>query len=250
MKTPLRVHVIPVGDDPVGRIVNPAITGRADKVYFLRFQGHDLFQDVYDAARDLLAKKLSLGNDGIKDLTCDFYDVTSLVKVHARICKDEITRYENHVLINVSTGGKLNSIAGMLSAMLFGAEPYFCKMDFEQHDVPPVPDILGFPRYAIPRPAMEQVRFLFHLNEEAGRRKSGKVAKGDCIEFLEIRMRDPDFLPEFKATTLYNRLKFRFLDKLEREGLIAVEPAKRGSVSITPEGHFALDVFSVFYDVH
>jgi hypothetical protein len=60
---------------------------------------------------------------------------------------------------------------------------------------------------------------------------------------------DPDFDAGGKSSGTYNKLKFKFLDKLTRDNLITVEPSSRGRVSITPEGQFAVDVFSAYYDL-
>ncbi len=47
----------------------------------------------------------------------------------------------------------------------------------------------------------------------------------------------------------YNRLNFCYHDKLIEKNYIEVEDKIRGEISLTEKGQFAVEVFSVFYDI-
>ena len=48
----------------------------------------------------------------------------------------------------------------------------------------------------------------------------------------------------------YNKLNFRYLDKLIAKNYIEVENKIRGEISLTKKGQFAVEVFSVFYGIN
>jgi len=50
-----------------------------------------------------------------------------------------------------------------------------------------------------------------------------------------------------KTSGDYNKLKFRYLDKLEERKYIKIERKPRGKVKISSEGEFALKIFSIFF---
>ena len=52
-----------------------------------------------------------------------------------------------------------------------------------------------------------------------------------------------------RTSKYYNKLKFRYLDKLLTRKYIDVGAGPRGEISITQEGEFALAMFSIYYDV-
>jgi hypothetical protein len=242
--SPLRVHIIPVGDDEIDRIVRPAQEWRADKIYFLRFRGKDIFERVHDQAKQELLQEQVVKVEDIFEVECDYYDFTELVGTYARIMHDE-EGLGNHVFINVSTGGKLNSIAGMMAAMLFGATPYFCKKDFETNSIPPEPVILDFPRFTIQKPGEDLVQFLVKIQEYMEEHHAIRVSKGECLEI--VKKFDRAFFRSKKGSGDYNKLKFKYLDKLAHGNFIKVEDVPRGRIEITGEGRFATAIFAMYY---
>ena len=58
----------------------------------------------------------------------------------------------------------------------------------------------------------------------------------------------PGFNSSDRTSKYYNKLKFRYLDKLLARKYIKVGGGPRGEITITGEGAFAMGVFSVYYD--
>jgi hypothetical protein len=57
---------------------------------------------------------------------------------------------------------------------------------------------------------------------------------------------NPDVRFSGKTSGDYNKLKFRYLDKLLERNYITIDPGTRGKVAITEEGKFATDIFSAY----
>ncbi|MHA1684396.1 MAG: HFX_2341 family transcriptional regulator domain-containing protein [Promethearchaeota archaeon] len=244
MKQSLRVHIIPVGDDIMERLFLPARMGRADKVYFITFSGDDIFGHVLEATRNRLIKEKVLKKEDIIEIRCDFYNFTELLSTYADLIRQE-KDVGNQVFINLSTGGKLNGIAGMLACMLFNARPYFCKKDFVLNEIPEPPQIIEFPRYHIEPPSRELVQFLHVISKYMKSNRYHKISKGECLDLLKGY--EHQFKDAKKSSGDYNKLKFRYLDKLRKHQYIIVEDKPRGHVLITEEGRFALEIFRIFY---
>ena len=59
MKYPQRVHIIPIGDDEVERIVIPAEIGKADRIYLITKKGKNLFADLVSSSKnEIFAKNI------------------------------------------------------------------------------------------------------------------------------------------------------------------------------------------------
>ncbi len=244
MQTPLRVHIIPIGDDIVDRIVKPAKFPRPDRIYLINFRGKTRFENVRGEVKKQLIDQGIVSPSELFEIECNFYNFTEVLQTYAKIMRDEQQK-GNTISFNVSTGGKLNSLAGMLACLLFGATPYFCKQDFEHGIIPDQPDILHFPKYHIEKPAAELVQFLLALQKRGGKQEAPKFTKGECLEVMQEL--NPDMKLSGKTSGDYNKLKFRYLDKLLDCGYIAVAPGIRGKVAITDAGQFAVDIFSAYY---
>ncbi|MFX0098725.1 MAG: DUF6293 family protein [Candidatus Hodarchaeota archaeon] len=242
MIQPLRVHIIPVGDEIVERIIKPAEIGRADKIYFIRFSGNDLFENTFLKARDALVD--SLNKLEVIEKRCNYYEFPELMKIYAEIFREE-QNVGNTIFVNVSTGGKLNSIAGTLACMLFGGFPYFCIKDFTTGKIASDP-ILNLPVYSVNKPEKELLQFLVDIKKRMG--KSQTISKKECLVMLK-NAGVPGFSASDRTSKFYNKLKFRYLDKLLARKYIKVGAGSRGEISITPEGKFALDTFSIYYEL-
>ena len=56
---PQRVHIIPIGDDEVERIVIPPEIGKADRIYLITKKGKNLFADlVISSKKEIFAKNI------------------------------------------------------------------------------------------------------------------------------------------------------------------------------------------------
>ncbi len=139
----------------------------------------------------------------------------------------------------------MNSLAGMLACLLFGGTPYFCKKDFEQDRIPDPPTMLDFPEFHIERPPKEMIYFLLELQKRGAGRINPLFTKGECLEVMHEL--NPDIPLSGKTSGDYNKLKFRYLDKLIERGYIELTPGLRGKVAIRNEGKFAVEIFATYY---
>ncbi len=247
----LRVHVAPVGDDLPARIVRPLIHGKADRVYLVHHEeDQDLFKNIRETVKAELNSNHILPMAEIHEISVDFYDFEALFQTYTAILRLETDR-GNAVYLNVSTGGKLNSLTAMFACQLFGGHPYFCKKDFSANVIPENPEILAFPRYPVQQPPRVLVEFLQRVVDYMGVHGISKISKKECIEILAPV--DEDFsLSTKKGRTsgAYNMLRFRYLDPLESTwGFIKMEHKPRGKILITPEGLFGLKIFSIHYSL-
>lgn len=213
--------------------------GSPDKIYFIRFSDNDLFEKTFMNARDELLKELK--RPEIIEKKCNYYEFPSLMKIYAEIFKEE--EQGNVIHVNVSTGGKLNSIAGTLACMLFGGFPYFCIKDFTTGTVPEEP-ILNLPVYNVDKPGKDLIKFLVDIKKRMGKRKS--ISKKDCLIMLK-NAGVQGFNSSDRTSKFYNKLKFRYLDKLLARNYITVGPGPRGEIQISKDGEFALEIFSIYY---
>ena len=98
MKTPLRVHICPVGFE-VQRVADPLGRMRADKAYLVTYRADDPARQCVAKIKEDLLKK----NSGIQVIE-EYVNIWNLVDCIAKF--KEIIRKErdNAVYINVSTG--------------------------------------------------------------------------------------------------------------------------------------------------
>jgi len=244
MEYPQRVHIIPIGDDDVDRIVIPAEIGKADRIYLITKKGKNLFANlVRNSKNEILAKGI-VKKDDLIEIRCNIFDFTELLQTFAKIIRKERVQMKNKVYFSLSTGGNLLSAAGMLSCVLFDAEPYFLIKDFKKGKIPTNPEILPFPRYNIINPEKSLITFLFSMKELMKRGKTDMISKRQCLSLMEQLHPNEVFS---KTSGDYNKLKFRYLDKLEERKYIEVENKPRGKIKITSDGEFALKIFSIYY---
>ncbi len=238
-----RVHIVPIGQDDIKRIVLPAKS--ADKIYLITKSGKDQFKEKFDESKEEL---LSQGKE-IEEVRCDFFNFNELMKTIAEIFHKESERssedVKNQIFFNVSTGGKLLSIAGMISCMMFGGHPYYCKKDYENNIIPIPVEILSFPNYRLESPSKELIHFLLEISKFMKSKNLSDISKTECLNELKKISRKSEFTGKRSAD--YNKLRFNFLDKLEKRGLITINRQTRGKITINKEGEFALDFFSAYY---
>jgi len=244
MKYPQRVHIIPIGDDEIERIVIPAEIGKADRIYLITKKGKNLFADLVKKSKKVIIEKGKVEEEDLIEIRCDIFNFTELLQIFAKIIRKERVELNNKVYFSLSTGGNLMSAAGMLSCILFDAEPYFLVKDFKKGKIPANPEILPFPKYNIIHPEKHLITFLLSMKREMGLNKADIISKGQCLSLME--QLDPDEVFS-KTSGDYNKLKFRYLDKLEKRKYIKIENKPRGRIKISKDGEFALKIFSIYY---
>ncbi|TXT67421.1 MAG: hypothetical protein BAJALOKI1v1_100034 [Promethearchaeota archaeon] len=242
MKTLLRVHIVPIGDDEVDRIVIPLEIGKADRVYMVTMnKEQNLYEHIVKEAKKRLLEQNIVQAKEFFIARCDIFNFTELMKTFAKIV---VKNRQNLIYFSLSTGGNLLSAAGMLACLLFEVEPYFCKKDYEKNEIPFNPEILPIPRYYIAHPKEALISFLSLMKKKMKKQNKNKVTKGECLEVMKKLHPNEEFS---KTPGDYNKLKFRYLDKLEERNFIEIENKSRGKITITEDGEFGLQIFSVFY---
>lgn len=236
----LRVHIVPVGYDST-RITVPLLSKKADKVYFIRH-----VKDKKSRYYDFITGKLK--NSGI-EIHEEFVDIWDLFKCIEKFKEIVNLEKDNHVYINVSTGSKISAIAGMFASMLLqNVEPYYVHIEYPSQESPAtikkqvVKESIELPVFGINQPQKTFLTVLEILS------KYDKMKKSKLIEELVgkgvIKQKgttERDFTPQAKHSQLR-----AILDPMERNwDFIKIEGKGRGSkVKITPQGNFALRIFS------
>ena len=112
----------------------------------------------------------------------DLWDLYECIKKYREIIQKE-NKEKNHVYVNISTGSKITSIAGMLSCMSWGAIPYYVHVAYpspkESKKIPlmKIKNIYDLPVYEINKPPSTNLKILKILNENKKKmRKSSLIA--------------------------------------------------------------------------
>src|SRR5436309_2377569 len=119
MQKDLRVHISPVGYD-FNRVTDPLINGKADRVYLILHETDRGQSKFLTNIKKELQKKIPTVET--KEYYLNIWNLYDCVQKFREIITKE---KENHVFVNVSTGTKITAIAGMMSCMSFGADPYY-----------------------------------------------------------------------------------------------------------------------------
>jgi hypothetical protein len=169
MSIPKRIHIAPVGFDQ-DRVVLPLKKMSAEKVYLIVEQKSDFDKGrVYVESIQKAIKKMKL-NCEIELRPSDVIgrDLFSVLHTYRQIIEKESG---NKIYVNVSTGTKIHSIAGMMACMIFSSEktnltPYYVvPEDYnEPEDHSPFAsgckDIFALPSYKIAKPENKIVKSL------------------------------------------------------------------------------------------
>jgi len=119
----LRVHIAPVGFE-VDRIVIPALDKKADKVWLVT---HDKpHEDKGYTFADIIEKKLKAAHIECTRSLANKIDLFYILRALRSIILQE---KGNYILLNVSSGSKIQAIASMMACMMFKEQamikPYY-----------------------------------------------------------------------------------------------------------------------------
>ena len=243
MSTNLRVHIAPIGFE-YRRVTEPLIHMRADKVYLIKYSGSDEAANFYTRIeRDLTQRYKHIQT---VDVLLNIWDLYECIEEFRKIILQE---EGNHVYVNVSTGTKITAIAGMLSCMLWKAQPYYAPISYEGRkrivDVSEhVSDPETFPAYNINKPRPEFMLILDMLRRHRDTMKKHQIIKE--LEDAGVIKKAEDGGDELSAPAKHSKLR-SLLDPMMREwGLVSVKASGRKSeVSIEPQGKTALRIFGL-----
>ena len=249
MKPHLRVHVIFVGAlvEDIDRALDGVVMQKPDRIYLVTMSGEDKYKSLVDKAKDRILKERIVLPKELRETKVNYYNVLESMKLCARIIRDEKAE-GNDVYFSLASGGKLLSASITLSCTLFDAVLYYVKFDYPSQKISKDQPIITFPAFHVEKPGLELVTFLNEL--VAGGTRSGGVhtfSKKDCLETCK-RLSLGGFRDDLKNESgNYNKLRIKFLDKLEAIKYITVDSKTRGHITITDEGMFSIDLFATYY---
>ena len=171
MKTELRIHITALGflSD---RIYIPAIEKQADLVYLLRYP-NEKNKAALKALKEIRTE-LNKNKVKLKEISCDIFSVTAVVKKVKEIIEEEAN---NHIYLNISSGNTKSSNAFTLASMLYRdishtIKPYYAGYDYSKMKTD-ISNIKLLPVFHIHTPNEEQCSILRLLRDNPdGLRKS------------------------------------------------------------------------------
>lgn len=243
MAANLRVHIAPVGFDPAQRISEPLIEQRADRVYLVSRSKQDPASEIVKQVEEALADRHP--STEVKHVYTEIWDLFCCLEKYRDIFSSE---QANHVYVNVSTGSKVLSMAGMLACMLWQGTPYYTRLDYEDGgltaglDKRKVKGTDFLPVYQINMPSPESLQVLAIIDSAGG----GKMSKKDLIEELQspkVKM-IPVYQPSQPRSAPHSRLR-AILDPLASHWhFVEVKSrGRRSEVILTEQGKNALRIF-------
>lgn len=237
-----RVHVAPVGYE-IDRIVMPARELKAERVWLLV---HDKPNE--DRATGIIERVAgALEGEGIA-VVREPHDRRSLFGI-IRAIRHILEREEgNDVFVNLASGSKIQAVAGMMAAMMFGGgggvKPFYAEAQnyagFEGEPASTgIKEIVQIPSYEIRVPEERLVRTLGVIAERGGRVTKKELAEeADRLGIISVGSTGAN----------YSQARFAMLDKgiirpLEAWGFVEVSKVGRNRwVALTDEGRGAAEI--------
>ncbi|SFS56289.1 HFX_2341 family transcriptional regulator domain-containing protein [Halostagnicola kamekurae] len=231
-----RVHIMPIGFE-FDRAHLPAKELKADTVILLMHESDD--DDEEDRIKEIQDKLDEYGIDSEKD-KCRLFNMYDALGMIA----EKINEFSSEdVYVNLSTGGKVTAIAGMIACMVADATPYYVQAK-DYGPTPPegVAEITKLPRYPIDSPDYQEIAVLNFIKERTS--EDSAPTKGELIEFGE-----EIGLPFIADHDVEQKGKYRLLDNhvinpLEDDGYVTTEKKGREKiVKLTSDGQNTLHAF-------
>jgi len=239
----LRVHIAPVGFER-DRVVQPILKMKADKVWLLYEK--DPKRDQAKPFREKVLAILKKKGIQCKLAACtidDLYDVLHVIK---KVIDDE---KKNELFINVSTGTKIEAIAGMMAAMIFkngtSIVPYYAVPErYETQEKPMsygLKETIQLPDYRITLPDPELIKALAIIAEkEEGFKKKNLIERFQKDELISVGPK-----AKFPASSLHMSINKKYLERLiELDLIISEGTGRKRKIKITPQGKNMLKFLS------
>jgi len=233
----LRVHIAPVGFE-IDRVIKPLVELKADKVWLIieeNIEQGDANYHYQEIKKEL--KKLKIPFD---ERRCQFRALFELLNEYRMIIEVE---HEHEIYINVSTGNKIEAIAGMMAAMMFHSEkvsvtPYYAVP--KKYEIKPkegeqftsgYKDVIQLPNYTIERPKPHLISALKLIQE------SKNASKKQLIEFFMQQKLIVIDKKDHSESAKHSQLNKKFLDPLSEKKFIEIEGKGRAArIKISPDG--------------
>jgi Family of unknown function (DUF6293) len=237
----MRVHISAVGFE-IDRIVLPAVKLKADRVWLITHsntiddKGFEFVKKVKDA---LKKEKIE-----VEEEKADRKDLFDTLRAFRSIVSKE---QGNQIMVNVSTGSKIQSIAFMMACMMFKdvgmIKPYYAEPDeymtiSKEQETIGLRDIKLLPDYKIEIPHQNLIKCMVLINKQ----KDGKVTKKKLRDLtLEEKLIHVDENKENKGTAAYMALNKNIIEPLQNWNFIDIEKIGNSKiVSLSTDGRNAL----------
>ena|SRR5271157_569262 len=246
----LRVHIIFVGNLKTDneRSLAGVKMQKADKIHLVTMKGEDKYPELYEETKNWILNDNVVPSSALIEERVDYYDVLEVMKLCARIIKDE-RKQGNDVYFSLSSGGKLLSASITLSCAIFDACLYYIKRDYPGTGIDAITPVITFPAFHVEPPEPDLIKFMHALLKSQSSKQELTFSKKNCLDICK-QLFPKDFKPPRKNESgNYNKMRIKFLDNLEKLKYITVENKARGHVTITNEGMFAHELFSTYYDL-
>ena len=237
----MRVHISPVGFE-IDRVVSPAIELKADRVWLITHNNpHEDKASTFVAE---IKNKLKERKIECLEESADRKDLFDTLRVLRYITGRE---KGNNIMINVSTGSKIQSIASMMACMMFRdfgtVTPYYVEPENyrsipDEQETEGLKDIILLPDYRIEIPGKNLIKSLELINKE----KSGTLTKKKLRDLaLQENLIHVSEFKENKETAAYMALNKNILEPLQKWNFVTVEKSgKRKIVYLSNDGKNAL----------
>ncbi|MEP6576557.1 MAG: DUF6293 family protein [Nitrososphaerota archaeon] len=240
----LRVHIAPLGFE-VDRIVIPAWRMKADRVWLISHNKAN--EDEGKPFRTEVSKQLLKANIECKIEGADRTDLFDNLRVLRKIIQSE---KRNSILVNVSVGSKIQSIACTMACMMFKDQvkikPYYATPEIytsipKEQETMGVRQIIPLPDYKIELPSHDLIKCL----EIVYSRKNGRITKRDLKDkALEIGLIHVEEKKNIEQSA-YMALNKNLIEPLQVWNFIDIEKKGRSHIiSITTDGQNALRFLS------
>src|SRR5918995_3088242 len=247
----LRVHIAPVGFE-IDRIVLPALRKKADRVWLIT----DKFSHQEDKGSpyaESIAKRLKASNIDCQQASADRIDLFDILRALRTIILRE---KGNYILVNVSTGSKIQAIASMMACMMFKdmatIKPYYVVPEKyntilleekRNQETEGMRDIITLPEYKIEIPNEKLIECMHMISLH----KDNKIAKRELKDLalnknlIQVGKKEGLDREERSDQAAYMALNKNLIEPLMDWKFISVEKiGSRHIVSLTDEGMNAL----------
>lgn len=233
----LRVHIVPVGFE-IDRVIEPLIRFKADKVWLIIEENIETgdanyhYQEIKRRLRDV--------NIDFDERRCKFRALFELLNEYRIIIEQE---HEHEIFINVSTGNKIEAIAGMMAAMMFHSDkvsitPYYAVP--ENYEIKPgtgeqftsgYKDVIQLPNYKIERPKEHLIKALQIMKE------NGVMSKKRLIEIFVQNQLIVIERENHSESAKHSQLNKKYLEPLNEKKFIEIDgKGKAARIKISPNG--------------
>lgn len=234
-----RINISAVGFE-IDRVVLPAIEFRVDKVWLITHsnKSDDKGSEFVNKVKD----RLKEAEIEVAEEEADRKELFDTLRAFRSILAKE---QGNEIMVNVSTGSKIQSIALMMACMMFKdfgrIKPYYAEPEeytttsSHKQETMGLKDIKLLPDYKIEIPKQNLIKCMVLINQQ----KNGKVTKKD-LKDLALKENIIHVVENKSATAAYMALK-NIIESLQTWNFIKIE--KKGTsniVSLSEDGKNAL----------